>query len=659
MVAGAVLALGSASVFAETLHWDWLTSGEKSGQQVVEVDGNTRTIEFGFNDRGRGPEQTTVVVLNEAGIPVSVRTTGVNYQKAAVEETFEVEDGVARWASSIEERSMPFDNRFYLSESFAPEYSAILARAILADEDGEVALLPSGTAQLETVTTQAVTGADGETRNITLYALTGLDPMPQHLWLDENQELFGADFSWMAITPVGFNDTTRAMAQAQEAHTDAYIEARSKALSTKLDGLTAITGARLFNPADGSVREDVTVFLLDGMITAVFEGETVIPEDTRTIDGRGQFLMPALWDMHGHIRPGNYFGYLASGVTHVRDMANDPDYVLRTRRQIAAGKIAAPDIHPMGFIDRKNEFAAPTGRLATTLDEALGFVDEYARTGHLGIKLYSSIQPEWVAPIADHAHGLGLDVLGHIPSGMSAEDAIRAGFDEVTHINMAFLNFLGAREIDTRTPKRFTEVGERGGELDLEAEAFQNFVELMKSNDVALDPTMGVFMDMFDSVPGRESIVFVEVADHFPELLRRSLVDGRSYNHGQEAAYLKTGEKTEEMVRRLHESGVQLLPGTDSLHPGPALISELIMYADAGIPNAEVLRLATLDSARHLQMDQQFGSVEQGKRAHLILVAGNPLEDIRDLWKVRTVIKGGAMYDSGQIWEALGFTPFD
>lgn len=647
-----------SAIAQDTLQYDWLTMGEKSGSQVVTVEGDERRIEFEFNDRGRGPNVTTVVRLNEAGVPVSLRSTGHNYQKGEVDETFVVEDGVARWQSTSEDMTMTTDGSlFYLPDSWPPEYTAILARAILDQEDGELDLLPSGTARIEAIQTESLSANDDDGA-FTLYAITGLGPMPNYVWLDQNQELFGVDYGWFAITPDGHNEQMPVMKAAQEAHTDRYIEDLSQQFAEPLDGLLAITSARVFDPADGSVMDNATVFVMDGMITAVYSGEVEVAEDTRVIDAAGQFLMPALWDMHGHISPDNYFGYIAAGVTHVRDMANDPEYLIRARRQIADGRISAPDIHAMGFIDRKNEFAAPTGLLAESLEEALEHVDYYARHGFGGIKLYSSIEPHWVPPIIERAHGLGLKVLGHIPSGMSAEDAIHAGFDEVTHINMVFLNFLGARQIDTRTPKRFTEVGERGGDLDLESETFDDFVGLMLEHEVALDPTVGVFMNMFLNQPGEVTPVFRSVADHLPALIRRGIVSGESYNQGNEAAYQRSGEATGVMVRQLHDRGVRLLPGTDSTMPGLALISELVMYAEAGIPNADVLRLGTLESARHLGLDQQYGRIAPGMRAHLILVEGDPLADMNDLYRVRTVIKDHSLYRSDEILSQRGFRPF-
>ncbi len=652
----------SGSINAEqTLEYQWLTIGEPSGSQIVTIDNdNQRRFTFEFNDRGRGPDTTTAVRLNDHGIPVFFESTGVNYFKGEVNERFEVVDGRAIWSSSVEQGDEPFTGQgFYLPESWSPEYSAILARAILRDEDGVLPLLPSGEARIEKVLSQAL-NIEGESKTITLYAITGMNPSPDHLWLDEELEMFGFDAGWFGMTPTGWAEHIDTLKEHQTKQTADYLKAFSESVTEPLEGLIAITNARVFDPADGTVDDGSTVFMLNGMITAVYaEQLSTLPEEARVIDAKGHFVMPALWDMHAHIQPGSYFNYLAQGVTNVRDMANDPEYIVTARKDIAAGKVVAPNIHPMGFIDKNSEFAAPTGKLAETLQDAIDYVDFYAQRGFHGIKLYSSIEPEWVPAITRHAHALGMKVLGHIPSGMSAEDAVNAGFDEITHINMVFLNFLGAHEIDTRTPKRFTEVGERAGNIDLQSDSVLAFADLMANKGIALDPTLSIFQDMFRNEPGEVSIVFRDIAEYLPALTKRGFINTAGFNAGHEAAYAAAGDATMKMVRLLHDKGVRLLPGTDNGLPGMTLIRELQFYADAGIPAADVLRLGTLESARHMGLDQQYGRIAPHMRAHLLIVDGDPLVNISDLHRVRVVIKDNQLFRPADILSQQGFKPFE
>lgn len=654
-----IMVVLSSPLYAQTVEYDWLTIGKKSGSQTVEIHSpKERHIAFEFNDRGRGPETTTIVRLNDKGIPVYVSTSGLNYTKGEVNETFSVEAETARWQSASEQGEADFHgDAFYLSNSAPPEYMAMLVRAVLQDDDGSLPLLPSGRASVDKVKVQRIQINAAE-KVITLYAINGLQPMPGYLWLDENLELFGVDYGWFGLTPSGWETHIDLLKAQQEQHTAEFIGAVSQELGQPVEGLLVINNPRMLDTVNGEVIEVASVVILDGRITAVYEQAGPLPGMAQVIDADGQFLMPALWDMHAHISPDNYLNYLAMGVTNVRDMANDPEYIVQARRDIPDQQLAAPNIHAMGFIDKKSEFAAPTGMLAESLEQALAFVDEYAQRGFYGIKLYSSIEPQWVKPIVDHAHERGLTVLGHIPSGMNANDALDAGFDEITHINMVMLNFLGARQLDTRTPKRFTEVGERAHAVDWQSAEVEAFIGRMAKEQIAHDPTLSIFQDMFYNEPGKMSIVFRETAEHIPPITRRGLINTASFNDGNEASYARAGQISRVLIKRMHDAGVRLLPGTDNALPGMTLIRELQFYVEAGISPVDVLRLATLEPARHMGLEHDYGSIQRGKRAHLILIDGDPSKDLADLYKVNTVIKDRMIYQSAAILQRQGFVSF-
>ncbi|MEO0971805.1 MAG: amidohydrolase family protein [Pseudomonadota bacterium] len=635
---------------------DFLTVGEPSGHQIVtRLSDGALSIEFQFNDRGRGPNTQSTVRLDAHGIPTFVHTTGVNYFKAEVDEQFSQVEGTARWRSTVEqgERQVSGPAVYVPSNSF-PEYSAILARALLRQPERRLPLLPAGEASIREVDSLNL----GEGVEVTLYAITGLGTMPEYLWLDGQGALYGADYNWFGVTPKGQGASIAQLKARQEAATATYLTDVAARLREPLEGLVVISNARLFDAHTGEVQPRAQVFIHDGIISAVYNDPIEAPEDATVIDADGMLVLPGLWDMHGHIGAGDYLNYLAAGVTNVRDMANDPDYVIRTRREAAAGVIAAPDIYPMGFIDRRGPFAAPTGMLADSLEEAIEFVNYYAARGFHGIKLYSSIDPAWVAPIADHAHGVGLTVLGHIPSGMTAEQAIRAGFDEVTHVNMILLNFLDGASIDTRTPQRFVVPTREGGDLDPWSAEVSAFVELMRSRGVAHDPTFSLFMQMFTNTPGEVSSLATPFIDHLPPTLARGMVSEPGFNEGLEAQGRATAEVTKAIIRRLHDAGVRLLPGTDWGPAGFAVIRDMMYLAEAGIPEADVLRAATLGAAQHMGVDQQLGSVTKGKRAHLVLVPGDPLEDLSALYRARYVIKGTALYEPSALLREAGFSPF-
>lgn len=645
--------------YAETRNYDWLTVGEKSGELLMEDDGDgVLSYRFSFNDRGRGPEIEAVYQMGSDDIPTAITITGKNYTKGDARETFAVEDGVARWKSGTSEGERKLlEPALYMPGGIqAPAHTAILARALLKDPDKRMATLPGGALRIEEVETAIFAGEV----SATLYALYGNSPYPGYIWLDKDKNLFGADYGWFAVAPAGMAAAMPKMKARQDAATDAVTAQLSGRFRHHASGLVVIQGARLFDSLTGKTHANSTVFVQDGVISAVYHEAVDAPEGANLIDGKGKFLMPALWDMHAHISTDYIFNYLSAGVLNIRDMANDPEYIIRLRSNVAAEKIAGPDIWPMGFIDKRSPFAAPTGMLADNLEQALSHVDWYAQRGFMGIKLYSSIEPAWVAPIAEAAHRRGMTLLGHIPSGMVAEEAIRAGYDEITHLNMLFLNFAqNGKLIDTRTPQRFIEPIRFGGTLDPDGPEMNALVDLMIDKGVAHEPTFTVFQDMFLNQPGKTAIIAQRFISHLPQAERNGLISSESFNKGLEAEGVATAEVAKAIVRKLHERGIRILPGTDTSYPGFVLLRELESLADAGIAKSDVLQLATIESARHLGLDQSLGSITPGKKAQLILVEGDPTDNIADLYKVRTVMKGTSLFLPEEIHGVFGIEPFE
>lgn len=660
VVLGALLLTASTLLANENREYTWLTVGEPSGSLVVEHgDDASINIAFEFNDRGRGPNTATKIWLDERGYPVHLQVTGNNYIGGEVNERFEVLDRSAEWSSNIDSGSVPAsDAGFYTAHNGNAETLAMLARALLSSDSQSVALLPSGTATISEVATRTLE-QDGESLTITLYAIQGLGASPTHVWLDKDKQLFGADYAWFALTRRGWESHFSVLKAAQEKATLAFFESLARDLTDDAGDMLVVSGARIFDSLTGTLSVPATVFSWKGKISAIYFSEIDIPEEATVIDGEGQVLMPSLWDMHGHVGIESFLNYVASGVSNVRDMANDPASISQLRDQVRAGDIIGPDVYALGFIDKRGPFSAPTGMLADNLDEARGLIDWYSRRGFFGIKLYSSIEPEWVAPLTAYAHEREMVVMGHVPAYMNATQAIEAGYNEITHINMIMLNFLGAEALDTRTPTRFVVPGEQGGGLDLQSAEVKAFITMMVDRGVSHDPTVSIFMDMFLNQPGKLSHTFRDIGDHLPASVRREAIAGTGRNAGNEEAYARSAAKMLELVKVLHESGVKLVPGTDNMLPGFTLIRELMYYAEAGIPINEVLQLATIRSAENAGQASRLGSISVGKESHMHLVSGNPLEDLSALYRVTHVIKGRHVMQAAEILKAQGFVPFD
>ena len=366
--------------------------------------------------------------------------------------------------------------------------------------------------------------------------------------------------------------------------------------------------------------------------------------------------MPGLWDMHGHLGPLDGLLNLAAGVTTARDLANDTDQLLDLRKRWDAGEAIGPRVLMAGFMDGPGPFAGPSKVLVDTEEEALAAVNNYAKLGYVQIKLYSSLDPKLVPAIVQRAHQLGLRVSGHIPNGMTAEQAVRAGFDEIQHVNFLFLNFLPP-EIDTRTPARFTEVAQHAAELDLNSERVRSFIALLKERGTVSDPTLVAFEGLFTGRPDQLDPSLAPVADRFPAQVRRSAFGGGLNPPAEKVQrYRDSFRALQNLVRTLHDAGVTIVAGTDAL-AGFTLHRELELYVDAGIPAPEVLRIATLGAARVMKRDGELGSVAAGKLADMILVDGDPTKSISDIRRVLLTVKDGATYDPAKLYEAIGVKP--
>jgi imidazolonepropionase-like amidohydrolase len=304
-------------------------------------------------------------------------------------------------------------------------------------------------------------------------------------------------------------------------------------------------------------------------------------------------------------------------------------------------------------MDGPGPYAGPTKVLVDTEEEARAAVDRYADLGYEQIKIYSSIKPELVPAIIARAHQRGLKISGHIPNGMTADQAVRLGMDEIQHANMLFLNFWGDEGIDTRTPARFTAVAERAAGLDLDSDQANQFVDLLKENNVIVDPTVTIFETLFTAPPGAKGPNFNAIPFILPLQVRRgSWGGGLQPPEGLEETYKESHAAMLRLVKKLYDAGVPIVAGTDDL-PGFTLHRELELYVQAGIPAPAVLALATLESARLTGRDDQVGAIKPGLLADLILVDGNPAENISDIRKVEITVRNGVLYRSQQLYQAI------
>jgi imidazolonepropionase-like amidohydrolase len=241
---------------------------------------------------------------------------------------------------------------------------------------------------------------------------------------------------------------------------------------------------------------------------------------------------------------------------------------------------------------------------------------------------------------------------------MSAEQAVRAGYDEIQHVNFLVLNFLDPK-IDTRTPARFSEVAKHAAELDLHSERVKDFIALLKARGTVSDPTLNAFEGMFKAQPGEVDPSLAAVADRLPPQVQRGLYNaGLNPPADQVQRYRDSYRAMQNLVKALYDAGVTIVAGTDAM-AGFTLHRELELYVDSGIPAPDALRIATLGAARVMKRDRDLGSAAPGKLADLILVDGDPAARISDIRRVVLTVKDGVVYDPAALWREVGVKPVE
>jgi hypothetical protein len=646
---------------ATTTNYAIAFQGKHAGQQVVTSSDDGRTVvEFAWSNNGRGPQLQEEMEVDEAGRFLHYHATGKSEFGAPVDEIFDYTDGKARWKS----RADAGEREGALSAVYVPvessfEPTAIIARALLRQPARPLAALPGGQLSIKTLKETTLRSASGQV-DITLHAIFGLDVSPQLIWMsnDPTRRFFAVVFPGFATIQAGWEDRAEELLDLQQQAERGLLQTLAKSLAHRFEGPILIRAVRVFDSETATMRGPFDVYVFRGRIASIAAPGSEARDPATIIDGEGRCLLPGLFDMHGHEWRWNAMLQIAGGVTTVRDMGNENKRLEELRTDIEDGAIVGPRIVPAGFIEGNSPYAARVGIVIDSLDEGKAAIAWYAQRGRRQIKLYNSIRPEWVAPLAEYAHAKGMRVSGHIPAFMRAEDAVRAGYDEVQHINQVMLNFLVKPDDDTRTLVRFYLVGDNAADIDLESDNAKAFFQLLLARGTVIDTTIAIFEPTFTQPQGAPNPAYRKIASHVPPTLQRAwLANSMDVNAQNVTRFRASYAKLLELTRRMHAAGIPFVAGTDSI-AGFTLHRELEVYVEAGISPAEALQIATRNGAKYTQLSDLVGSVTVGKLADLILVDGDPTQDISAVRDISLVMKEGVTYYPSEIYEALGVQPF-
>jgi hypothetical protein len=350
---------------------------------------------------------------------------------------------------------------------------------------------------------------------------------------------------------------------------------------------------------------------------------------------------------------------LANGVTSVRDIGNEKATLLKRLKRMRDGELLGPSTYPILGMDGDGPLSAQGFVRIHSIEEGVKELGIANEEGFLGVKLYGTINPSWVKPLADEAHRLGLSVQGHIPAGMRPSEAVAAGYDGINHINFIVMDVMPDDVVKTSNGlNRFFGPGKHAQHVDLAAEPMAGFLNTLAEKKIVVDPTLTVYEQSFVPEAGEvpasaEPYLGIVPAQVERQFKQGGMVAPEGYD-ATRADMRASFEKLVDAVRIMHEKGVPIVAGTDG-YPMD-LIRELELYVRAGMSNGEALETATDGAARALGLGDKVGSIAPGQAADLVLIDGDVEASIGALRRVATVMQGGNLLDGAALREAAGFT---
>ena len=621
-------------------------------------DGST-AYRMSMSLRGWITEEDATVKLGADGRPVSIKIRGYNDEGDATEDFSVDPAGRASWKTTSGEATAPFGNKVYDTKGGPRLINENLINALVVAGDKGVDILPSGHGSVVRGEKTTVAGPAGA-KTIQLAFVKGLDFSPFPVWLDDTGKFFGTA-GIISMVPAGYEKNAPKLRDLQDKATAAMVrDLAHQYLTPAARTPTLIDHVLLFDADAGQFLPDRAVLVQNGKIAAVGAGGSLkAPAGTTRIDGAGKSLVPGLWDAHQHIGDDwNMVQNVATGIVNVRSPGTVLEKALDIVKRRKAGDLIAPDGKISVIVDRKDPLAAQGALTVSSEAETIAAVDKIKKAGLWGVKFYTSMTPAWIAPGAAEAHKLGLHVHGHVPAGMRPLDAVRAGYDEVTHINFIMMQAMPQAVVDkANTSARLDGPAKYGKDVDLDSPAMKAFYSELAERKTIVDPTLTVWEPLMTSDGTKPPPEYAPYMDVVPASVARSfMIAGYSLFDGlTRDDFRKSFDKMVGLVERLHKAGVRVVAGTDGY--GLELVRELELYnQQAGFTPAEAIQSATIVPARMVGMDKTTGSIATGKDADMILVEGDVSQNLGALRHITTVFNDGYRIDADALRKATGIT---
>jgi len=429
-----------------------------------------------------------------------------------------------------------------------------------------------------------------------------------------------------------------------------------------------ITHVTVIDTERGKETTDQTVVISDGKISDVAGSNHVaVPASATTVDGKGKYLIPGLWDMHVH---GTRFEstlplYIANGVTGVREMWGPPD-ANKFRAELAAKHLIAPHIY-LGSpgVDGKPPIWPGISIEVTTSEEARRAVDEQKQRGADFIKVYSVLSRDAYFAVVDEARRQNIPVAGHVPNSVSIWEVTAARQRSIEH-SFGIEVGCSSREKELR-PKFLAAQRNRKEWEALRSEAWQSYSDQrcknlfaeLKKNGTWPVPTLVVHhaFGRLDDPQFTSDKRLRYFSGEFRNWMNGSL-DPRMKDSASDYAKMRTTFAAEERVTgQLFRAGVPMLAGTDVgnafCFPGFSLHDELALLVESGVSPLGALQMATRNPARFMGATDKYGSVTAGEIADLVLLDADPLQDIHNTTKISEVFLSSKEFNRAALNQLL------
>ncbi len=404
-----------------------------------------------------------------------------------------------------------------------------------------------------------------------------------------------------------------------------------------------ITNVNVIDVNTGKILKNKTIAIDNNRITAIYDKEIVGSDSTIVINGKGKYLIPGLWDMHAHYKLGHVDMdplLMANGITGIREMWDDTPEFVKVPQKTQPEGLVSPDVYLSGDLIDGNPPNFSGSLVVTTPEEAVDAVQKQIDKKVDFIKVYSNLSEECFLAIAKEAKKMNTPFAGHIPNRVSIYTAIEAGMASSEHL-YGFLN--ACSSVDTSNEALIS---------TFSGSRFDSLCTVLAKSSMWICPTLTVHRSMsslndsifindnrIDYIPG----FVLELWNQMMMPYTKSEID--NFANSNRARYLFELN----LIGKMNEKGVKFIAGTDFpnpyVFPGFSLHDELSLMVKGGMPALDALRSATINPAIFMKKTADFGSVEVGKIASLILLNKNPLENIENTKSIETVIIRGIVYN--------------